>query len=205
MGSVALTFAPVAVILCLTPGPATALVIRSSLRGGWRRAILTVMGNSLGILAWGVASVLGISALVAASEVAFTVLKVGGAAILLYLGVQSWRRRGRQAGSEAPAAPSRSAFSDGLVSSFANPKLAIFFVALLPQFIPEGTAVLPATLLMVGMTVALDVVWFSVLALLVGRARRAFTEGPWQRRMERITGTVLVGLGLRLAAQRPPV
>ena len=204
--SVVGAFAPVARVLCLTPGPATALVIRSALRGGWTRALKTVLGNSLGILFWGIASVLGISALVAASEVAFAVLKVAGAVVLVYLGVQSLRSSRRRRVEQAAAPPARestrSAFADGLLTSFANPKLAVFFVALLPQFIPDGTAVLPATLLMVAMVVACDCVWFSLLAVMVARARRAVSDHGIGRRMEQLTGGVLIALGLRLALER---
>src|SRR5712691_12674915 len=88
-------FVGVAALVTLTPGPATAMVIRSALRGGRRSAFLTTLGNSLGVLLWGVASALGVSALIAASEVAFLVLKVAGAIVLVFLGVQSFRRSRR--------------------------------------------------------------------------------------------------------------
>src|SRR6266566_1689907 len=92
-------FVGIAALVTLTPGPATAMVVRSALRGGRRSALLTTFGNSVGVLAWGVASALGVSALIAASEVAFLALKVGGAVVLVWLGVQSFRRsrRGEQA------------------------------------------------------------------------------------------------------------
>ena len=94
------------------------------------------------------------------------------------------------------------AFRDGLVTSVSNPKLAVFYVALFPQFVPAGTAVLPAAVLMAATIVAFDLVWYSALAWAVTRARRAFVEGPWARRVERLTGVVLVGLGVRLALER---
>jgi threonine/homoserine/homoserine lactone efflux protein len=95
----------------------------------------------------------------------------------------------------------RAAFRDGVLTSFANPKLAAFFVALFPQFVPDGKPVLPAALLMATLIVAIDFVWFSTLSYLVTRAKRAFVEGPWLRRAERLTGTVLVALGIRLALE----
>jgi threonine/homoserine/homoserine lactone efflux protein len=88
------------------------------------------------------------------------------------------------------------------VTSLANPKLAVFFATLFPQFVPAGASILPAALLMATTIVAFDLVWYSTLAYLVARARRAFVEGPWMRRFERMTGAVLVGLGLRLALER---
>src|ERR1700674_205058 len=197
-------FLGVAIVVTLTPGPATAMVVRSALRGGRRSALLTTLGNSVGVLAWGVASALGVSALIAASEVAFLVLKVGGAVVLVCLGVQSFRRSrgGEQAaklGGEDVWSPR--AFRDGLVTCLANPKLAIFFVALFPQFLERGHSNLTTGLAMAGLIVALDLVWYSAVALAVTRLRRQFVDGPWQHRLERVTGSLMVGLGLRLALE----
>jgi threonine/homoserine/homoserine lactone efflux protein len=195
-------FVPVAALLTLAPGPATALVVRSAVVGGRRRALLTTIGNSLGVLAWGLFAALGIAALVATSAEAFTVVKLAGAVALIVLGIQSLRR-GRDPAPARPArAPMGTAMRDGLVTSVANPKLAVFYVALFPQFVPAGAPVLPSALAMAAMVVAFDFVWYSALAYLVARARRAFVEGPWLRRAERLTGAVLVGLGLRLALER---
>lgn len=195
-------FLLVALVVVFTPGPATALVVRNALRGGPRAAWATTAGNSTGILLWAVASVLGVSALVAASEAAFAVLKVTGAVVLVWLGIQAWRRArsGLPAATE-PARVGRSHYREGLLTSFANPKLAVFFVALFPQFVPDGQAVLPATLTMAAIIVALDLVWFTVLAVLVSRARRTFAERGWVRRMDALSGTVLVALGVRLAIE----
>jgi threonine/homoserine/homoserine lactone efflux protein len=219
-------FVPVAALLTLAPGPATALVVRSAVVGGRRRALLTTAGNSVGVLAWGVFAAVGIAAVVATSAEAFTIVKLAGAAALILLGLQSlWRGRGlpgvaqrRPVAGPAPPlpalrdglvtslanpkAPPLPALRDGLVTSLANPKLAVFYVALFPQFVPAGAPVLPSALAMAALVVAFDIVWYSVLAYLVARARRAFVEGPWLRRAERLTGAVLVGLGVRLALER---
>jgi len=104
--------------------------------------------------------------------------------------------------ADAPAPPPATALQLELVTSLANPKLAVFFVALFPQFIPAGAPVLPSALAMAATIVALDLVWYSALAYGVARTRRAFLEGPWQRRVERLTGGVLVALGVRLALER---
>ena len=96
----------------------------------------------------------------------------------------------------------RAALREGLITSLANPKLAVFFVALFPQFIPRGAAVLPCALAMAAVIVAVDLIWYSTLAFLVARARRAFVDGGWGRRVERLTGAVLIGLGIRLALER---
>src|SRR3954470_11664853 len=121
-------FAPVAALLTLTPGAATALVVRSAATGGQRRALATTIGNSLGVLAWGCFAAMGIAAVVATSAEAFTAVKLVGAVVLVVLGLHSLRARRAAAPRPAPArgAPLR----DGLVTSLANPKLAVFFVAL---------------------------------------------------------------------------
>ena len=124
-----MTFVPVAAALTVTPGVATALVIRSALRGGRRAAFATTVGNSMGVLAWALAAAIGVAAIVAASVTAFTIVKIAGAVLLVIMGLHSLLSR-----HEAPRPDARlqgrSAFRDGLVTSIANPKLAVFFVAL---------------------------------------------------------------------------
>jgi threonine/homoserine/homoserine lactone efflux protein len=175
-------------------------VVRNAARGGRRHAFFTTVGSSLGVFAWGAFAAIGIAAVVAASAELFTVMKLIGAAFLIYLGVQSLR--GRREVRAAVTRRRRSAFREGLVTAIANPKLAAFFVALFPQFVPRGAPVLPSALLMAATIVVIDLAWYSTLAMFVARARRAFVEGPWLRRFERLTGAVLVGLGVRLALER---
>jgi len=201
-----LTFVPVAALLSVTPGAATALVVRNAARGGRRHAFFTTSGNSIGVLAWGCFAAVGIATLVATSAAVFDAVKLAGAAVLVVIGLRSLLARDHVvAGAERPGAltaSGRAAFREGLVTSLANPKLAVFFVALFPQFIPRGAAVLPYALVMAAVIVCVDLIWYSTLALLVARARRAFVEGGWGRRVERLTGTVLIGLGIRLALER---
>jgi threonine/homoserine/homoserine lactone efflux protein len=193
------SFLGVAVLVSLLPGPATALVVRSAALHGRREALLTVLGNSTGILGWAVASVLGISALVAASEAAFVALRVVGAVVLVCLGVQALR--GTAAREEAAARPGRRAYVQGLMTSGANPKLAVFFIALLPQFVPAGGAVLPWTLAMAAILICVDLVYFSALAWAVSRARGALVGSSLGRRVERLTGAVMIALGARVALE----
>ena len=182
-------------LLSLLPGPATALVVRSAAVHGRRSAFLTVLGNSTGILFWALASVLGISALVAASSAAFVALKVVGAVVLVCLGWQALRGTAVNKGEPGVA---RSSYLQGLVTSGANPKLAVFFIALLPQFVPHGAPVLPWTLAMALILICVDLVYFSALAWAVSRAKRAVVGS---RRVERLTGAVMIGLGLRVALE----
>ena len=191
-------FVPVAVLVTITPGPATAMVVRSAAVGGRRHALVCIAGNSIGVLAWGVLAAAGLAAAVAASATVCTAVKLAGAVVLIVLGVQSLRHRARRPGGPRGA----HALRDGLVTSISNPKLAVFYVALFPQFVPSGAPVLPSALLMAATIVCFDLFWYSALAYGVARARRAFLDGPWARRVERLTGAVLVGLGIRLAFER---
>jgi len=201
-----ITFAPIAGLLTITPGAATALIVRNALRGGRRHAFWTNAGNSAGVLVWGCCAAAGVAAVVAASATAFDAVRVAGAVVLVLMGARSLLGRGHRPlhgdGRDPAEVSDRQALRDGLVTSLANPKLAVFFVALFPQFVPRGTPALPATLAMVCVILAFDLVWYSVLAALVARARRQFVEGGWARRFERMTGAVLVGLGVRLALER---
>jgi threonine/homoserine/homoserine lactone efflux protein len=201
MAETLVSFAGIAVLLSLTPGPATALVVRSAALHGRREALHVVFGNSTGIMLWALASVLGVSALVAASEAAFVGLKVVGAAVLLYLGIQALRGSGA-AREDDPTRVRRTAYGNGLMTSFANPKLAVFFVALFPQFLAEGQSVFLTTLAMALLLIAVDLAYFTILAFAVSRARHAVIGSTLARRIERGTGAVMVALGLRMALDR---
>jgi len=200
-----LTFLPVAALLTIAPGPATALVVRSAMVGGRRRALVTTAANELGVVVWALLSIVGISALVAASEVAYAGLKLAGAGVLVFLGVQALARA-RRGEDPLPARERtvrghRTAFRDGLLTALANPKLAVFYVALFPQFIPAGAPILPATLVMTATIVVLDFVWYGALATAVARAKRAYDGSRLARRVEAMTGAILVGLGVRVALE----
>jgi threonine/homoserine/homoserine lactone efflux protein len=199
--STLISFLGVAVLVSLLPGPATALVVRSAAVHGRREAFHTVLGNSTGILFWALASVLGISALVAASSVAFVALKIVGAVVLVYLGVQALRGAGKAAGEGVGPVIARSSFGQGLLTSGANPKLAVFFIALFPQFVPAGAPVLPWTLAMAAILIAVDLVYFTALAWVVSRAKRAVVGSRVARRIEALTGAVMIALGLRVALE----
>jgi threonine/homoserine/homoserine lactone efflux protein len=192
-------FLLVALVVTLTPGPATATVLRVTARDGRSAAYRAVLGHSAGVLMWAVLSAVGVSSLILASQVAYDALKVGGAAVLVYLGLRSLLKR--RTGEEIEEKPTRPAgFRSGLLTGVSNPKLSVFFIALFPQFLSPGTAVLPAALGMGAAIVAIDVLWFSVLIYLTDRA--ATLLRPRVRRvMERITGGVMVALGLKLATE----
>ena len=194
-------FLIIAVVVTLTPGPGTATILRVAARDGRRAALSAIIGNSAGVLVWGILSAVGVSSLILASQVAFDTLRVVGAAVLIVIGLRSLLHRRRDDESAREEPPRRRAgWRSGLVTSVSNPKLAVFFVALFPQFLTRGSPVLPYALGMAAVIVALDVLWFSTLAFAVDRAR-TLLKPRVQHGMERFTGAVMIGLGLRLAAE----
>jgi threonine/homoserine/homoserine lactone efflux protein len=192
-------FVPLAALLAVTPGPATALVVGTAARGGRRRAFVAMAGNTSGLAAWALASTLGLSALVVASEGAYAALRLVGAVVLVVLGVQALRGT-RPPASREQATASGGAFRSGLVTALANPKVALFYVVLVPQFVPAHAPVLPATLALGAVQIVLGFVWYAALVVLVGRLR----EGYARRRaaLEAATGTALIAFGVALALER---
>jgi threonine/homoserine/homoserine lactone efflux protein len=195
----ALAFLPFAAFLAILPGPATAMVIQSAARGGRAHAMRATAGDAAGLAVWAVASMLGVSALLIASEVAFTALKVVGAIVLIGYGVAAIRAARRGEAAHGPRVQG-GAFRMGLVTALTNPKVGLFYIALLPQFVPEGAAVLPATLLLAGIQISLACGWYFVLASAVGRAREAFARH--RGRIQAATGALMIGFGLKILADR---
>ncbi len=197
--STLVAFVPVAALLTITPGAATAMIVRNAATGGRRHAFACTLGNEVGVVTWALLAALGVAAVVATSAEVFAIVKLAGAAVLIVLGVQSLRGHRKRAASERPQ---KDALRDGVVTSLTNPKLAVFYVALFPQFVPDGEPILPYALAMAAILAVFDLAWYSAIAYGVTRAKRAFLEGPWARRVERFTGAVLIALGVRLALER---
>ena len=182
-----------------------ALVLRNGVRGGVRMAWWTGLGCCTGIAAYALASAIGLAAILAASATAFMVIKFVGAAYLVYLGVMAlWHTRRHPAASTPTEAPvptvlgRTTAFRQGLVSNLLNPKIALIFLTLIPQFVSPGepyttTAVLAAVFL------GIAVVWWRVFSLAVGALGPVLSRDRVRIAIERVTGTVLIGLGLRVA------
>ena len=192
-------FLPVAAYLALSPGPATAMVIQSAASGGRRRAVVTMSGNALGLALWAVASMLGVSALVVASAAAFAVLKIVSGVLLVVLGVQAIRNARRPHPQDTPERRERSAFRAGLLTALANPKVALFYVALLPQFVPAGASVLLTTLLLAAVQIALSCAWYFLLASVVSYAREVVLRS--RRVIEYVSGCAMIGFGIKIASE----
>jgi threonine/homoserine/homoserine lactone efflux protein len=193
-------FLGTAVIIALTPGADTAIVVRNALVAGAGPARLTALGTSTGLLVWGVASGLGIAAVLNASAEVFTVVKLAGAIYLAWLGLQAIRH----AGAHVPSQPGGggSPFRQGLFCNLLNPKAGIFFTALLPQFVSPDDPALLVSLLLTAIAAATSLAWLAVYATLVPRAGDVLRRPPVRRAIDRVTGAVLIGLGVRLALTR---
>jgi threonine/homoserine/homoserine lactone efflux protein len=193
-----LEFLGVAALVIVTPGQDTALTIRNSLFGGRRGGVLTAAGVCSGQCVWALATSAGLAAVLVASEVAFVALRVVGAAYLCFLGAQAlyaaWRGAGKK---ELPTAPKRASFRQGLVSNLGNPKMAVFFPSLLPQFAHSFSALLVLGLLFAGMTFC----WLTAYAFAVARAGDVLRRPNIKRVLDAVVGTVLVSFGVRLAAE----
>ena len=200
------SFALVALLMTITPGIDTALVLRTAMRGGRKAAFGAALGIAAGVLVWGIAAAVGISALLLASETAYTVVKFAGAIYMLWLGigmlVSAVRRRPADGGPEPAAAGPRGAwgyFRQGFFTNLMNPKVGAFYVALLPQFIPAG-----ATPALMGGVLALlhsvqSLAWFALLILAIGVMRVWLAKPVVQRGVDAVAGTVIVGFGVGLA------
>jgi threonine/homoserine/homoserine lactone efflux protein len=197
-----LAFLGISLVVIVTPGQDTALTIRNTLTAGRVNGIRTAAGVSAGQLVWALAASTGLAALLAASEPAFDALRLAGAAYLVVLGLQALRDalRGarRHAGDDATAAR-RHGFRQGLVSNLGNPKMAVFFTGLLPQFAPaDGPAF--ATMLALGAVfAALTLAWLTLYAFAVERARATLQRTAVRRALDALTGTALIALGVRVA------
>jgi threonine/homoserine/homoserine lactone efflux protein len=198
-----LLFVGIVALLTITPGADMAMVARSVFTGGRREAFATTLGISAGCLAWAAASALGVAAVLAASQGAYDALRLVGAVYLVWLGLQSLlaARRGDYRAPEARGGRS-SPFRQGLLTNLFNPKIAVFYSTFLPQFIGPGDPALLISMLLAGVHIAFGLVWLSAYAWLLDRTVTAFKASRVRRALDALTGTVLVALGLRLAAER---
>jgi threonine/homoserine/homoserine lactone efflux protein len=223
-----LGFALASTLVILAPGPDSMLVMRNTMRGGRRTGWVTACGTLSGLTIWALAAALGLSALLRVSHVGYDILRFCGAAYLIWLGVTSlahFRRRNTaepvaQAGGSAPAVPGptlpgptvpgltgpgtarpRRAYLNGLLSNLLNPKISVFFMAFLPAFVPAGASAVEFSLVLGIWFIAETGLWLAVVAWLADRGVRWLRRPAVQRWIERVTGIVLIGFGLRLATE----
>ena len=197
-------FMAVAVLIILTPGPDMALITRNALVGGRRAALFTGLGITVGLLVWTAASVIGLVAVLTASAVAFTAVKLAGAVYLVYLGVRTLLSLREASADEAPAPAARaigSPFRQGLLTNLLNPKIAVLFTSLIPQFVEPGASATYQSLLLATVFVSLGLVWLVSYALLATAFADTLRRPAFRWALGAITGVVLIALGLRLATE----
>jgi threonine/homoserine/homoserine lactone efflux protein len=191
------TFVLAATLVVLLPGPDTLVVVRNLIKGGRRVAVRTVLGVLSGLTVWVVTAVLGVSAVLRASHDAYIGLRIVGAAYLVYLGVRSLRARDAAATRHLGA----TGYGAGLLTDLLNPKVGVFFVTFLPGFVPHGYSVAWTSLLFGAIFVVLTAAYFAFLVTASGPVTRWMANARLRRRMDRCTGLVLIGFGLRLALE----
>jgi len=200
-----LPFLAVAAIVVVTPGVDMALVTKNALLHGRRSAFATALGVNLGIAFWATTASLGLAAVIGASAAAFAAIKLAGAVYLVFLGLKALRasrtdNETSASTSERPRLRDAVAFRQGVLSNLLNPKIAVFFTSLLPQFV--GRSGTTADLLLLGVLFnVMCVVWLVSYAALAARGRSVLTLPRIKRTLDRISGIVLIGLGARLAFQ----
>lgn len=203
-----LPFLAIAIVVILSPGPDFALVTRNALRFGRRAALLTSIGVCAGLSTWTVATVLGLAALLRASQTAFMVLRIAGAIYLVILGLQALtgviRKVEPGSGKRLPAPPAavRSPFLQGVLNNILNPKIAVFFTSVLPQFVALGPGATTQLAVLGAIFVGIVLVYLCAYAVFASTAADFLLRPTVRRVMDGITGIVLIGFGARLATER---
>jgi RhtB (resistance to homoserine/threonine) family protein len=203
-----LEFVAVAALLTITPGADMALVMRFAIGGGVRQALYASFGICLGLLIWGAASALGVSVILTRSTIAFDVLKYAGGIYLIYLGARAIHdalRRTPDPRSPIPDPRSRRAadcFVQGLLTNLLNPKVAVFYLTFLPQFVVRDRNILSQSLMLASTHVLMGLVWLTIYARFLDRMAATLLTTRFRQRIEAVTGTVLMAFGIRLALAR---
>ena len=199
-----LAFSAAALVLTITPGVDTAVVLRSAAGAGRRRGVAAALGVAMGCLAWGLLAAVGLAALLAASSRAYDALRLLGAAYLAWLGLRLLLRPGRSFAPRVPgdAVPPGLAgdWLRGLLTNLLNPKVGVFYVSFLPQFVPHGVWVGGFLFLLACVHVALSLAWFAVLIAATAPIGRWLSRPRVARALDRCTGLVLLAFGARLAS-----
>jgi threonine/homoserine/homoserine lactone efflux protein len=201
-----LAFAVAAVLIVLLPGPDTLVVIRGLVRGGGGVAMKTAAGVCTGLCVWVVVATVGLSAALRASQDGYLALRIAGAIYLCVLGTQALRSRAAPVGIETPSAPKRrgvlgTGYVIGILTDLLNPKVGVFFVSFLPAFIPDHADVTAWSMLLGAIFVALTAAYFLALLVFADRVMRGLQQPKIRKRMDRLTGLVLIGFGVRLALE----
>ncbi|MFT9222422.1 LysE family translocator [Gluconobacter oxydans] len=200
-----LTFAAAAAVFTITPGLDTAMTLRTATTSGWKAGLAAVVGICLGLGIWGLAAAFGLTALLAASETAFMVVKWAGALYLAWLGIGLILHPRASLGT-AETVPvhddARAAFRRGLLTNLLNPKVGIFYMTFMPQFIPPHVNVKEFSLLLTAIQAILSFSWLALLVALTVPLGRFLSSPVVVRRMDRLTGGIFIAFSLKLALSR---
>ncbi|WP_405497113.1 LysE family translocator [Nocardia sp. NBC_00511] len=202
-----ISFTLTAIVLVLLPGPDTLVVVRSLVRGGRAAGTRTAAGVLCGLMVWVVAAALGLSALLQASRIGYDLLKIVGAGYLIWIGVQSLRALRRTSAEESAGYRTASPldrlgnFGAGLLTDILNPKIGVLFVSFLPGFVPDGSPIVWTTLGFGAIYVLLTALYCAGLVAASGAIENWLRAPAIRRRLDALTGVVLVGFGVRLATE----
>lgn len=200
MNSIA-AFAVLSLIVAVTPGPDSLLVLRASLLSGRRAGARVAGGAASGSLAWGVCSAAGLTAILTASADAYRVVQLAGAAYLVFLGIRGWRASKSSPAEHEPAGVRPGpGFRAGLLSNLLNPKVGLFFLAVMPQFIPQHAHATSYALAFAATDAVIAAAWLAAVAWLADKARSLLLRRRARAALDRAAGTTLVALGLKVAA-----
>jgi threonine/homoserine/homoserine lactone efflux protein len=200
-----LAFAALSAVAAVTPGPDSLLVVQHTLRRGRREGVRVAAGAGAGSLAWGIGSALGLTAILATSAQLYRGVQLAGAGYLVFLGVQRWRaaRLPEPAMASTLHPTPGEGFRAGLLSDVLNPKVGLFFLAVMPQFLPQQAPVTLYALTYAAVDSLVAVVWLAAVAWITGNLRSWVRRPGVQLALDRAAGTVLLGLGLRVVAEDP--
>ena len=201
-----ITFIAAATVLTITPGVDTAIVLRAAMTDGRSQAWMASLGIALGCLMWGASVSFGLGVLLQASEIAYTALKLAGAAYLVWQGLRLLLKPREALSTEAAVAPpqhGRSAFWRGFLTNLLNPKVGVFYITFLPQFVPAGASVAAYTFFLACLHVVLTLVWFIALIAATMPLSPLLRRPSAVRILDRLTGAIFITFGARLATSSP--
>ncbi|WP_027721538.1 LysE family translocator [Maridesulfovibrio zosterae] len=206
MDGLTLAFIPVAAILTITPGSDTMLVVNNSLTRSTKDGLCTVAGVNAGLLIHALASALGLSVILMNSATAFEMVKMAGALYIIFLGIQSLRSSRKNDLTEQTekicSKGITTSLREGFLTNVLNPKVAVFYLALLPQFISPTEDILRKSLLLMTIHFSMGIIWLSFVSLTLGKMRHFISGGKFKKRLEMISGFVFIGLGLKIALSK---
>lgn len=202
MMSTLAAFALLSMLVAVTPGPDSLLVLRTSLGAGRCAGVRVASGAASGSLAWGISSAAGLTALLAASAQLYRAVQLGGACYLVVLGLRGWRARHSPPGHQAERVKRGAGFRAGLLSNLLNPKVGLFFLAVMPQFIPHHAPVTSYALAFAAIDAVIAAAWLAAVAWISDKARSLLRRPGVHRALDRAAGTALVALGMKIAAEQ---